>query len=60
VVGWFSSGAEGSGIVGSVVIVVGSADISAIRRSMSAVFFLTCWSSTSRSKGLHGRVASGR
>jgi len=60
VVCWFSSGAEGSGIIGSVVVVIGGADISAIHRSMSAVFFLTCWSSASRSKGMRGRLASGR
>ncbi len=59
-VGWFGSGAEGSGIVGSVVVVIGSADISAIRQSMSAILLLTCWSSATRSKGLLLSVTVGR
>jgi len=57
VVCWCSGG---SGWVGVVGIVIGHADILSIHQSISAIFLLTCWRSTSRSKGLHVSVALGR
>ncbi len=60
---------EGCGIVVGVGIgdvdvigfgVVVLADISAIQRSISAIFFWTCWCNASRSKGLQLNVIAGR
>jgi len=60
VVCWSGSGAECGGVIGSVVVISSSADISAIHQSISAIFLLTCWSIASRLNFAHGGVAVGR
>jgi len=61
VICWFGSGdAECGGIVGSVVVIIVSTDISAVHQSISAVLLFTCWSIASRSNFVYGGVSVGR